>query len=183
MSDKGKTIFGVVFVVSLFVGAIFFAEYIQDKDHIKDFISSFGVFGILFVSFIGGLNLIVPLPPTVFIPIFSAAGFSLFVITSIIIIGTTIADLLSYYIGTVFKDSSKIKKNKAYKLIKKWCEGKPKVTQLAVFLWASFIPIPNEVLLLPLGVMGIKLKNLVTAFVLGTTIHVTVLAYGLTSFI
>ena len=183
MTDAGKTVFGVIFVAALFVGAIFFAQYIQDSNQAQELISSFGVFGIFIVSFIGGLNLFVPIPPTAFIPVFSAAGFSLTIIIIIIVIGTTIADLLSYYIGTVVKQNTKVIKNKVYKKLQKWCVGKPRSTQAIVFVYASVVPLPNEVLLLPLGALGVKLRNLVPAFVLGTIVHVTLVAHGLTSFL
>ncbi len=181
MGDTGKTIFGAVFVIALFAGAVLLAQYVQDNSHAQEIVASFGYFGVLLISFVSGLNLFVPIPATAFIPIFSAAGFSLVMIISIIVVGTTIADLLSFYIGTIIKKSKRVRKNKVYRTLQKWCEGKPKTTQLVVFLYASFIPLPNEVLLLPLGALGIRLSRLVPAFVLGTILHVTLLAHGLTS--
>ena len=74
-------------------------------------------------------------------------------------------------------------KNKIYHAIQKWCEGRPYVTQAIVFVYASIVPLPNELLLIPLGALGVKLRSLILAFVAGNIIHVTILAYGLTSLI
>lgn len=183
MKDRGRTIFGLIFVIALFVGAIFFASYVENNENIKSLISSFGPLGIFIVAFIGGLNLFVPVPATAFIPIFSSAGFSLPLIISILVIGTTIADLLSFYIGTVLRPKADKSKNKTLKFVRKYCENKPKMTQLIVFLWASLIPIPNELLLLPLGMLGVKLQRIVLAFTFGTAVHTTILAFALTSFV
>jgi len=181
MGDKGKAIFGIVFVIALFTGALIFASHIQDNESVKGLITSFGPFGIFIVALAGGLNLFVPVPATAFIPIFSAAGFSLAMIIPLIVIGTTIADLVGFYIGTVLRPHVDKRKNKIYRAVQKWCEGRPYVTQAVVFIYASIVPLPNELLLIPLGALGIKLRTLILAFVAGNIIHVTLLAYGLTS--
>lgn len=183
MKDKGKIIFGVLFVVALFVGAVFAAGYIQDNSNLQELISSFGYLGVFIVSVIGGLNLFIPVPATAFIPVFIAAGLSLPLMISVMVIGTTTADLASYYLGTLLKTRVEKPNYKIYKFVKKWCEGKPKATQLIVFLYAAFIPFPNELLLLPLGTLGVKLRTLILAFTLGTAIHITGIAYGLSVFI
>ena len=183
MGDKGRTIFGVVFVLALFVSALYFASHVQNNEAVKELVASFGHLGIFLVAVISGINLFVPVPATAFIPIFSAAGFNIVIIISIIVVGTTIADMLGYYIGTVLRPRANKGKNKIYHAIQKWCEGRPYVTQAIVFVYASIVPLPNELLLIPLGALGVKLRSLILAFVAGNIIHVTILAYGLTSLI
>lgn len=183
MESKGKTIFGVVFVIILFVCTILVAQWIQTNPDAQDTIASFGVLGILLVSFIGGLNLVFPIPATAFIPVFSAAGFATSLIVTIIVIGTTIADLIAYYIGTILKPKADKIHNRFVDWLRENCVGKPMYTGFVVFLYAAIIPFPNEVLLLPLGSLGMKLKNLVVPFTLGTAVHVTALAYGFSFFV
>ena len=103
------------------------------------------------------------------------------VIVSSLVIGTTIADLVGYYIGTYIKPHMDKRSNKIYRLVKKWCEGKPFITQGFVFLFAAFAPVPNELLLIPLGALGIKLRTLLLAFVAGNIIHISLIAYAFTA--
>jgi membrane protein YqaA with SNARE-associated domain len=180
MFDKGKAIIGILFVIALFVGAIYLSSYIQGNDNAKEIVSSFGYLGMLIISFVGGLNLFVPIPPTASIPIFYSAGFNLSAIVAVIVIGTTIADLVSYYIGTFFRPQAEKSKNKVLKFVRKHCENKPKMIYIIVFLYSAFIPFPNEAVLLPLGTLGVKLKHILLPFVLGTLLHVSAIAYGLT---
>lgn len=183
MNDKGKTAFGIIFVIALFAGALLFANNIQDNEQVKEIISSFGPFGILVVAFVSGLNLFVPVPATAFIPVFSAAGFSLSIIVIILVVGTTLADFVSFYMGTILKPHADKSNAKVLQFVRKYCKNRPRMTQAIVFLWAALVPFPNELLLLPLGTLGVKLRTLIIAFVLGTVVHVTALAYGLTSLI
>lgn len=183
MVQKTKLALSFLFVFFLFAGAIYFAGIIQDNSNLQEIISSFGYVGILFVSFISGLNFFVPIPATAFIPIFSASGFALPVIIVIIVIGTTIADLISYYIGTVLKPHADKSRSKVLEFARKYCVGRKYFTELLVFLYATLVPLPNELLLLPLGTLGVKLRTLFIPFALGTTVHVTIIAYGLTAFI
>lgn len=181
MGDKGKIAFGTIFVVALFISAVLFAGYIETNENVQALISSFGPLGILVVSFVGGLNLIVPVPATAFIPVFSAAGFSLSLIIFIIVIGTTIADLVAFYVGTVLKPQAEKINSKVLKFLRKHCEHNKRMMQAIVFIYAAIVPFPNEVLLLPLGTLGIKLRSLFLVFTLGNATHVTLLALGLTS--
>lgn len=179
MGDRGKIALAVIFVIVLFTVGVLAARYLQDNIYVQNLISSFGILGILFVAFLSGLNFIVPIPATAFIPIFSTAGFALPIIVSTIVVGTTTADLVSYFLGNFLKNHTDKPKNKTYRLIQKWCEGRPKTTQLVVFIYAVAFPLPNEVLLFPLGTLGVGLRTIFLAFVLGTTLHVSIIAYGL----
>ena len=181
MSDKGRTVFGVLFVLALFGGAMLFAGHIENDENIQRLITFFGPLGILITGFIGGLNLIVPVPATAFIPVFAAAGFGLFIIIVMLVIGTTTADLVSFYIGTALRPQAKRVDHRILRFLQKHCEKNPGKLQLIIFLYASFVPLPNEVLLLPLGALSVRLRSILLSFILGTSLHVSIVAIGLTS--
>ncbi len=183
LGDRGKAALGIIFVIALFTTAILFARYIQDNAHIQSFIYSFGYIGILLVALVSGLNLIVPLPATAFVPVFIASGFDIWGIIITLVIGTTFADLTSYYIGTMFKESADHSKIKMVKQIRKYCIGRPFVTQAIVFLYATFAPLPNELLLLPLGTLGVRLRVLFLPFATGNALHITIVSHALVSVI
>ena len=99
-----------------------------------------------------------------------------------IAVGTTIADLLAFYIGTLLKKQVDKSKVKMLNWLRENAIGKPKFTAFIVFLWAALSPLPNEVLLLPLGSLGTKLRTVALPFMLGTILYVTGIAYGLSFF-
>lgn len=181
MPEKGKTIFGVLFVTALFATMMLLAGHVENNENVQKLIASFGPIGILITGFIGGLNLIVPVPATAFIPVFSAAGFGQFVIIAMLVIGTTTADLLSFVIGTALGPRAQRINHRMLRFLQKNCEKHPGKLQIIIFLYAAFAPFPNEVLLLPLGALGVRLRTLLVAFTTGNILHISLLTFGLTS--
>lgn len=181
MAQKIRIPIVIVLVLLLFIFTFWLGGYIQENSHLQEIVSSFGFFGILFTSFVSGLNLIIPLPAVAFIPIFNASGFSIPIIIGGIVIGTTIADLLSYYAGTFGKTYVDRSKNKIILFFKDCCSNRKYMASFVIFVYSTLVPLPNELLLVPLGTLGFKLRHLIVPFTLGTVLHVSIVAYGVTT--
>lgn len=150
------------------------------NDLVTTLAQDFGWFGIFAVSVMAGFNIVFPIPAPAFVPIFVEAGFTLPTIIAIMVLGTTCADLAAFYFGTVGKQYLETKKEQP-KWYVKLVEFSSKYRYLAlpvVFFFAAFAPMPNELILAPLGLAGYKLYQLVLPLILGTVIHITILAYG-----
>jgi len=182
MSRKnGKILFGIIFILAIFFFGFLAADAIQDNEILTEYIASFGYAGILLTGFIAGLNLIVPISATAFAPLFLTTGFSLPEIILWLVIGTTAADLLAYYLGTLGKGYVKKSESKIVQFLIHCCSKKWKYAAAVVFAYAIVVPLPNELLLLPLGALGYRLKHLFVPFFVGNIIHVALLSYGTTS--
>lgn len=176
---RSFTIIGVgLFVAALFVLALFIADHIANDEAVRGLVEQYGYIGILVASFIAGFNLVVPVPAAVFAPIFIAAGYPLWLITILIVIGTTLADFLGYAIGYAGRDYVEAKWPKIVALLTNIIEKHRKWLVPFVFFYAMLSPIPNEAILIPLALLGVRLRTVILPFVLGGLIHHGILVYG-----
>ena len=104
MRTPFKIVLLIIFLLSVFGGALYFADYVKESEQAKALVDQFGYFGIFIISVVAGLNLFVPIPAPTFVPIFTAAGYPFLGIILIMVIGTTIADLIGYFIGLIGKN-------------------------------------------------------------------------------
>jgi membrane protein YqaA with SNARE-associated domain len=145
-----KLKFFVLLVVFLWL-AIWLAT-LELEGPAKDLVTSYGYAGFLLISFVGGLNLFVPLPHLVLVPLLLEAGLNPWVLGIISTVGATSADAVGYWLGHLsnqgFPDKIKKFRDWALKITRRW----PALAPVILFLWASLVPVPNEVLVVPLGI-------------------------------
>lgn len=173
-----QTFWLLVFILIVFIGALFFADWITSNSAAQDLVEQFGYLGILVIAFITGLNLIIPVPAAAFVPIFTAAGYSLPEIIITVVIGTTIADSVGYLIGMYGRRHVLQKYPRLIATLHTIKEKHRQWMLPFVFVYAALSPIPNEALMIPLALMGFKYRVLIIPFILGTIVNQTILAYG-----
>lgn len=164
---------GVILFASLFL-----TQYVSNNDHAQQIVQDYGYVSILLISLISGLNILVPIPAATFVPIFTAGGISLLVVIILLIIGTLAADIIAYITGRL---GSKVTSSHYPGLQKKLVSlysNNEKWLPYFVFGFAAFIPIPNEVYLIPLGIIGVKLQQFFIPLLLGTTLYQSLAAFG-----
>lgn len=171
----------VIFIAAALTGSFLLAGYIQDSGAAQELVERFGYLGMLALSIFAGLNLFVPIPAATFTPIYTAAGFPLYGIIITLVIGTTIADSIGYLIGFAGKHAAKLQYPVLQQQIQKIVTEHHIYMIPFVFLWSSFAPLPNETIIIPLALIGIKFRALIIPLILGTIIHQTYLAYGISS--
>jgi len=169
----------ILLLAILVAVAVSGAYLVARSDGAQEFVTRFGYGGIVALAYFSGLNIIIPVPPETFTPALLASGLPAAGIVVSLVIGTTLADLTAYFIawyGGKGLDLSKFrfftfiddlqKKNTAYALV-------------VLFLWASVVPLPNELIIVPLGLIGFRLRILFIPFLLGNIIHHTWVTYGI----
>lgn len=168
---------GALFITA-FTGALFLAQYVATHESAQAIVTSMGYTGVLAIAFLSGISAVSPIPPGAFVPLFTAAGLHLPIIIATLIIGTTIADIVGYLFGKWGKSLVSQHYPNTHKKIEKLNIKNARVLFAFVFLYATFMPLPNEVFLIPLALMGIPLRRFMLPLVLGTTIYHTAGAYG-----
>lgn len=161
------------------VSTLFLADYVSSSPAALAFISQFGYLGAVLLSAILGLNVILPLPAASFVPLFTEAGLWLPGIILALTTGTLIAD----YLGFAFGKWSRVTVAKKYPkpmkrfedLYNKHHARVPYVT----FLYAAFMPLPNEAIILPLAVLGAPFRLLIIPLILGNLVSQTIFSYGI----
>jgi len=86
-------------------------------------------------------------------------------------IGAAIGEVVSYYVGRLIGGSKKIKESELgekFHRMKQQFEKNPKTVPITVFLFA-LTPLPDDVLLVPLGMMNYNYKKTIIPCVIGKT--------------
>lgn len=174
------SIFALIALV--FLAVIFWGtQELSNNDALLALVERFGVFGIFLVSLITNINLLIPIHAASFTPLFLASGFTFPVIVIMLVVGTTCADLLAYILGRLGKTSTAKRFPDIHKKCCEFVKHKRKWVLPGIFLYSAFVPFPNEVAMLPLGLMGFDLRKIILPLVLGTIVNQTIFALGFTT--
>lgn len=167
-----------VLALAMLSGIFLLATIISDDKAAQELVQRLGYVGVLIVSFIAGLNAIVPVPAGSFVPIFLAAGLSMPLIIATLVVGTTLADLLAFYVGMKGREFAAAQHPRVINFTTWLRSGKEPYIIPGVFLYAAFSPIPNELILIPLALAGVRFRTLVLPLFLGTIVYQTAFALG-----
>ncbi len=170
---KAAVAIGVIVIIFLHFNTI------VESDYIRTVVTTYGYLGIFFASILSGFNLFVPIPVVIFTPLFIELGLNSIIVVFTIAVGLTLGDLATFYIGRgghiLFNSDKRPFMEKMERLRKK----RPKTLLATLFLFASFVPLPNEVLLIPFGFIGMRLRQVLPIIFLGNLIFNTLVASGI----
>ncbi len=88
------------------------------------------------------------------------------------------ANFISYYIGLLGHDFTNTHYPKIQKKIISIYAEKKELLPYFIFGFAAFIPIPDEIYLIPLGMIGVKIRDFIIPLFLGTIFFQTATAFG-----
>ncbi len=168
----------VTALVVVVILALVAADTITRSTEMQSFIGRLGYVGVVIVAIMGGLNIFVPIPAVTLTPIFTASGLSLPLIILSLTIGTIIADYIGYLFGTVSRSYLFTQYPKIILWLEEKVTTKPKLLFPLTFLFAAFMPLPNEVIIIPFAVLGITFKRLFVPLLFGNLINQTMYAVG-----
>jgi len=158
--------------------AFFIAEEVLINPGLQSLIASFGYLGITAFATVAGLNIFLPIPAATFTPIFIAAGLSLPLIILALTVGTLLADLIGFVFGRLSRTTIATQYPKFISRLEHIYAHKRHWLTLIVFIYAAFIPIPNEVLVIPLALLGVRWQAIILPLFFGNYINQTLYAYG-----
>ena len=164
-----------VFVFSLL---LIISQSLSESTRVQEIAAEFGYLGVVIIAVIAGLNAVVPIPAATFTPIFVSAGLSIPLIIIALTAGTLIADFTSFFLGRVSRDLIQNKHPALCAFFNTFQAKHQKWLFPLVVAYAAFAPLPNEVILIPLGLTGIKFKRLIIPLILGNLLNQLVLVYG-----
>lgn len=165
-------------LISLFFVTLFMAQFIGRNEVVQEFVASFGYVGIFATAIISGFNVIVPIHAATFTPLFVAAGFPLPGIIICLVLGITISDLVSFWVGVTGKHFAHEKYGKQLMRLEAMTARKWWLPIAFLFAWSIIAPVPNELILIPLAVIGVPFRRVIIPLLAGNTIHMTLVIYG-----
>ncbi|MEK7093887.1 MAG: hypothetical protein AAB903_00930, partial [Patescibacteria group bacterium] len=143
----------------------------QENETKRNIVASYGNPGIFVIDLISGFNLAVPVPAIAFLPLFLESGLSFWIGILTITLGVTMADMVAYFIGKLsFEITSQTAESRVVKKLeairKKYQWGPP----IILFVFAAVVPLPNELLVIPMGFLGYRFIHILPPIIAGNLV-------------
>lgn len=181
---KTTTLLKILIFISLFVVIVWFTLLARESDYIQELVVQFGYIGIYLFSVASGFNVLVPIPAIAFVPLFVESGLSFATTIIVITLGLTTGDALGFLLGNVGRELARNKVSFAFlEKIERAMHTHYFVPILFLFVYAAFVPFPNEVLVIPLAFLGYKARYILGAIFFGNIIFNTLYGYAGVSFL
>lgn len=175
-----KIFLQIAALIAVIAGALYLARIASHNEVIQEIISTYGYIGIFFLALISGFNLVVPIPAISFLPLFIESGLSFWPTILIIALGMTAADFISYVLVRAGRDIvSESWGNKIFEKFDALREKYERYPLAILFIFASVVPLPNEILLVPATFWGYSWKQLLPVVLAGNLIFNILFAKGL----
>ncbi len=183
MSPKNyKSILKTAGLILFFILAVWFSYQIKDNDAVQILVQKLGYIGVFVLAFVSGFNVILPIPAMSFLPIFTEAGLHTLAVVAVISFGMTMGDSVGFLLGKfgseiIERSSWPTWLQKFEAFLNKYKYGLP----VFLFLYASFVPLPNELVVIPAAATGQKWWMILVPVFLGNILLNTLIALGITS--
>jgi len=170
----------LLFFATVFVGAVLFAHSLATDPGIQLAVAEFGYLGVITAGVIAGLNAFFPVPAATLTPLFVGAGLSLPLIVLSLAIGTLIADFTGFALGHLSRTIVAKRYPRTSAFFADLYQRRRKLVLPVAFLYAAFVPFPNEAILIPLALAGARFSLLLIPLFLGNLLNQAILVYGIT---
>ena len=144
----------------------------------RDWAAAAGYPGLLLASVVSGFNVVWPVPVALFYPFFIESGFEPAPTLATIALGMTGGDFLGYLIGNATRDLAH-HRLAGFRARAEALHARHRLLPLGLlFLYAGFVPLPNELLVIPMAFMRYSLPAVMAAVLMGNVIFNTMVAFG-----
>jgi len=179
VTTTSKILFAVIIIVLILTGSFFLAAYVRDSVAAQALVSQFGYIGVLMLAVVSGLNAFIPIPAATFTAVFTAAGLTLPLIVVMLVLGTIIADFTGYIFGRWGRELITHKYPRTHRTVTSAAQKHRRWLPFLITGYAAFIPFPNEAVIIPLALSGIRFEMMLIPLLIGNTINQAALAYGI----
>jgi len=162
-------------VAVLIAFVIFISLRLVESDVVRDVVMSFGYVGVFFISVVSGFSLAVPIPTVAFVPLFIGSGLSIWPLLVVMTLGMTFGDAIGYFVGGVGRKvaesrTENIENGRAYRFMQSFHDKHRLWPFVVLSVYISFVPAPNEVLVIPMAFMGYRLRYMFPIIFIGNFI-------------
>ena len=132
-----------------------------------------------FGALLGGTSILVTFPYHILIFTLASGGLNPFFLGLLAGLGIFIGDSTSYFIGYTGREIVTGKPAALFERFHKWVVKKPKwILPIFLFLYSSVIPTPNDLLVIPLGLVRYPYIKVIIPLLLGSIVFNTLLAFA-----
>jgi len=180
--SKKTALINISLIILMLIGVYFFTDFARENEQVRGFVASHGYWGIFVIAVMSGFNFLVPIPAIAFLPIIVSAGLSFWTGVVLVSAGMTLGDVIGFVLGRASRRV--VGEKRLPRFMKKWesfiCKH-PKMTPVVLFLYAAFVPLPNEILVIPFSFLGRHWSHTILPVLVGNFVFNTLAAFGLMS--
>jgi len=166
---------GAVLVLSVVIAIGFLA---QSNGYLQELAARGGYMSVFILALVNGFNVFVPFVTTSFVPTWTAAGLSFPILIFLITAGMTIADSIAFTLGRFGRAVLSQSQGKVLTRLSAWRDKNTKWPLVATFFWVSFVPFPNEVIAIPMGLLKYKARHFIPVMFAGNICFNVLTAFG-----
>ncbi|HEX6587609.1 MAG TPA: hypothetical protein VF039_01200 [Longimicrobiales bacterium] len=155
-------------------------EAVAENVRVLDAVRRFGYPGLLAVSAVSGFNVLVPIPVIAFFPFLMEAGLDPVLAVLIIGTGMTFGDMVGYLLGRAGRKI--VERPRWMTRIERARERHRIAPYVLLFFYAAFAPLPNELIVIPLALIGCRWYGVLGAALGGNLIFNSLAAAGFHGF-
>lgn len=170
----------LVVLVALLVFFVWANSYALESDTVKNLVQAFGYPGVFLIAVLSGFNLAVPIPAIGFYPLFIELGYVSWMIIALVSLGMLVGDAIGYLIGSAGKDAlSDTKAERYVKFLTTLHEKHPMLPYACLLVYAAVIPLPNELIVIPMALAGYRFLPMGAMLFVGNIIFNILGAFGI----
>lgn len=172
-----KIIFKTAVFILVIASVFYLARVARSSEIVREMVFDYGYYGIFAVAVISGFNFAFPVPAVAFLPLFLEVGLNFWATIILITIGVTVADSFTYLIGRFGREVIDDKR-KIIIAFERAGERHWWAPMTLLFLFSALIPLPNEILVVPLGFLNYKFGRIWPVILTGNFIFNITYASG-----
>lgn len=168
----------LILLAATLAGAFWLGSVANENAAVQNLITGGGYIGVFIFSIINGFNVFVPIVTASFIPALTAAGLNVYVLIAVIASGMTIADCIVYFLaraGHAHLSGMGLQMERSMETAEKRRHSLP---LWILALWSFIVPLPNELVVVPLGLLGYPPQHVLPITLVGNFAFVAMVAFG-----
>ncbi|PIR75129.1 MAG: hypothetical protein CO030_03730 [Candidatus Magasanikbacteria bacterium CG_4_9_14_0_2_um_filter_42_11] len=185
MNKKTNFVKNILMVVIVLVSIIWLNTFlIEHRDTVQEIVSQFGYIGMFVLAIVSGFNIAIPLPAIGFYPVFTELGYQPILIILILSLGMTIGDSIGYLLGQTGRGFlERTSSKKILKVFHRLYVRHQALPFVLLFFYAAFVPLPNELLIIPMSIAGYRFWQMGAVLFLGNIVFNIVGAFGISAIV
>ena len=179
LSKREKKLLGVFVLISIIILWALLLFYLPPTEIIDTIGVQNGYILTFFAALLGGTSVLFPFPYYLVVFTLGAGGLNPFLLGIFSGVGLMVGDSTSYLLGYSGREIITGKLATAFNKIHNWALQKPKwVMPSLLFCYGAFAPIPNDIVVIPLGLARYPFIRVVIPLVLGNMVFSTIIAFA-----
>lgn len=169
----------LVVLAATLAGAFWLGTIAAENEAVQNLLATGGYLGAFLFSFINGFNVLIPIVTPSFVPALTAAGLDPYLTIFIMAVGMTIADSIVFFLARVGRahiSSSIVRVTDSLVAVGETRHWLPLVI---LFAWVSAMPLPNELVVIPLGLLGYQAYRVLPIVAVGNLAFNAIIGLGL----